>query len=94
MTSDVAVAVRVARERAGLSQAQLGKVLSLPPQTVYKIETGRRRLLWEEGKTLQVVIGFDTDAGESEYVRDALAYRRILAVIGRREAEAVEGGEL
>lgn len=77
-----ATAVKAAREKSGLSQSELASLLGMSTLAVSRIETGRRQLTWEEGKALQSLIHFDTQPEASEVARDALAYRRILKVIG------------
>lgn len=85
----VGATVRSARESAGLSQAVLAELMGMNDLTISRIESGRRKLSWEEGKTLQTLIGFDTHAPESQVARDAMKYRRILSIIEGEEGRTL-----
>ena len=53
----IASRLRIARERAGLSQHQVAKVLDWHRPTVSEIEAGRRRVAAEEVVTLAELYG-------------------------------------
>lgn len=94
-----AVTMRAAREFAGLSQSELGRRMSdlgfgWSQMTVSRREDNENTLRWHEGIALRQIIGYPEVEGESvsdEITQaDARAYRRILAVIGDREAKDLE----
>lgn len=77
-TKDIGTRLRTARELAGLSQAQVAKILSLHRPSVSEMEAGRRKITAEElAKLAQIyevnlswLAGAEPDAvGESEKVR-------------------------
>ena len=53
----IASRLRIARERSGLSQSQVAKILGLHRPTVSEIEAGRRRVVAEEVVTLAELYG-------------------------------------
>ena len=70
--TDVSARLRAAREKAGLSQGQVAKILGLHRPTISEIEAGRRKISAEElsqlAKTYDVSVSWLAD-GEAE-VRD------------------------
>ncbi|MCB9693544.1 MAG: helix-turn-helix transcriptional regulator [Alphaproteobacteria bacterium] len=66
---DLADIVRGHRERAGLSQRELGEVLGLPGTRISEIESGRRHLRFTEAAAIASACGL-TD-GEWAELRDA-----------------------
>ncbi len=56
----VANRLRLARGQAGLSQAQVARLLGLSRPSVTEIEAGRRRVSAEELATLAEIYGVDT----------------------------------
>ena len=70
--TDVASRLRAAREKAGLSQGQVAKMLGLHRPTISEIEAGRRKISAEElselAKAYDVSVSWLAD-GEAE-VRD------------------------
>lgn len=99
----IGVAVRSARKAAGLSQTELGALMAeagfqnwRTVTLLSRLENGERQLTWEEGLALRGLIAFSDSSSSASTASDAIAYRRILAVIGEREAAAagpVEGLE-
>jgi transcriptional regulator with XRE-family HTH domain len=84
--------VAACRKRARLSQVEMSQALDrigvkLSQAAISKIEIGERTLTYVEAVALRGLVGFDSSA--PDVVRDALAYRRILRVIGEREADAM-----
>lgn len=90
----VGAAVQHARSTFGLSQADLARQMcqrgfAWHVTTVGKVERGERTLGWEEGLALRTLIGLASNSDHEAVVRDAQAYRRILAVIGERQSQEV-----
>lgn len=57
----VAVRLRTAREMAGLSQAQVAKILGLHRSSISEIETGRRKVSAEELAKLAEICSVDIE---------------------------------
>jgi transcriptional regulator with XRE-family HTH domain len=72
----IANRLRLARERAGLSQGQVAKILGLHRPSVSEIEAGRRGVSAEElsalSKTYGVSVSWLLEAEESDVARDRL----------------------
>tara|TARA_R100000426_G_scaffold65177_2_gene45482 strand:+ start:336 stop:656 length:321 start_codon:yes stop_codon:yes gene_type:complete len=91
--AEIGEEVRAFRDAAGMSQQELATRMkdcgfTWAQATVWAVESGNRSLRWSEGVVLGQLIGFGTSPENSEVVRDAIAYRRILEVVGSREANA------
>lgn len=63
--------LRTAREAAGLSQAQVGKLMGLHRPTITEIEAGRRRVSADELTQFADIYGVGTDWILSEHDRVA-----------------------
>ena len=63
--TDIATRLRAAREKAGLSQGQVAKLMGIHRPTISEIEAGRRRVLAEElslfAKTYDVSVSWLTN---------------------------------
>lgn len=81
----IATRLRLARERAGLTQGQVAKLLGLHRPSVSEIEAGRRRVSAEElaqmAKTYAVSVswltGSDVDSADEQQDRIQLAAREL-----------------
>ena len=58
---EIAARLRMARESAGLTQAQVAKKLSLHRPTISEIEAGRRRVTAEELTTMADLYGVEVN---------------------------------
>lgn len=92
----IASRLRIARERAGLSQGQVAKLLGLHRPSVSELEAGRRRVSAEELATLSELYGVGVDwlSGVDQKETDAFRDRielaaRELAKLRREDLDAV-----
>ena len=84
---EIGQAVRLCRRAAGLSRTQLIAALAeygikWDHSQLSRVETGNRKLTWEEGWRLGDIIQFHPSAVVSpDYVREAMAYRAIAETV-------------
>jgi transcriptional regulator with XRE-family HTH domain len=76
-----AAALRIARERAGITQAELADTMSkrsfdFHQQTIYKIEAGKRRVTIGEGLALADIVGVPIEDLTEVDVRSLRALKR------------------
>lgn len=90
--------LRAARELAGLSQSELARRMTTrgfnwSQMTVSRREANEDTLRWGEGIVLREIVGYPgfTFDCDPDTAADALAYQRILRVIGEREASVTNG---
>lgn len=88
---EVGSSVKAARDSAGVSQKELadkmrGVGFKWSQATVWSIERGERPLTWSEGLELGQMIGFSLPAKADALIADALAYRKMAAVVNGRES--------
>lgn len=76
-----------ARQDAGLTQRDLADLLGVHVTAIGKIERGERVLSWEEGRTLQIHIGFAATADTARVAKEARAYESIRAIVHALEGE-------
>ena len=82
-SNTIAVRLRTAREQAGLSQAQVARILGLHRPSVSEMEAGRRRVTAEEIANLARIYGVsvawltNTEDTSAQRARIELAARKL-----------------